>query len=311
MNRWSEFTCVKFVPAVSSSGNQLVFLNASGCGTYLGQIKKGKQAVFLRKDCRNVPVVLHELGHTIGMVHEQQRPDRDRYVTVVPEHILPSIQIVSQFTKNDRIMITTLGVPYDYKSIMHYPRKAFSITGGDTIVTRDTEFQNIIGTASDLSFFDVMRVNRYLGCDESCPEMKCPYRSYKSKKCECMCPDPIEKLPAVPCNDVEKRKVRTKTLVADSQSLNVDLRLNNIPEKSTFANSLQLQSADNTGSTATGTGNPSSAPSNDVRQSSAIKNDLSMLSEINNEESIADTVREAAKFAIEQNNYKHGRIFYI
>lgn len=67
--------------------------------------------------------MLHELGHTIGMVHEQQRPDRDSYVKVVPEHILPTLQIVSQFIKKDRILITTLGIPYDYKSIMHYPRK--------------------------------------------------------------------------------------------------------------------------------------------------------------------------------------------
>lgn len=160
---------------------------------------------------------------------------------------------------------------------------------------------------------------------ESCTEIKCPYLSYKSKNCECMCPDPMEKLPAVPCNDVGKRKVKSESLDGESQSLNVDIRLNNIPAKTTFANTLQLQGTNtgrNTaGSTNIGTGNPLSVPSNDISlriapfndlsKTLTIKNDLSMLLEVNDPKSISETAIEAAKFAIGQNNYKHGRVFYI
>jgi flavastacin len=37
-------------------------------------------------------VVLHELMHTLGLVHEHMRKDRDSYITVLTANILPSAQ---------------------------------------------------------------------------------------------------------------------------------------------------------------------------------------------------------------------------
>ena len=60
----------------------------------------------------------YELGHAIGFHHEQTRPDRDDHVTVVIENIIP-YKLFNFQKYNDRI-INNYGVPYDYKSIMHY-----------------------------------------------------------------------------------------------------------------------------------------------------------------------------------------------
>lgn len=72
--------------------------------------------------------VIHEIGHAAGYFHEQQRPDRDQFVTVNEGNI--------EDGKESNFEIRMGGVilgPYDYGSIMHYSRDAFAV-GGDTIV---------------------------------------------------------------------------------------------------------------------------------------------------------------------------------
>lgn len=85
----------------------------------------GAQALYLSHSgdwyCRTLGVILHELGHTIGFWHEHTRPDRDDYVYVNMDNVLPSER--DQFRKYGRSTYFETGVPYDYQSIMHYPKK--------------------------------------------------------------------------------------------------------------------------------------------------------------------------------------------
>ena len=69
--------------------------------------------------CRNKGSVMHELGHVIGYWHEQSRPDRDKYVDIIVENINKAYYPYN-FEKYGHDEIDSLGVPYDYDSIMHY-----------------------------------------------------------------------------------------------------------------------------------------------------------------------------------------------
>ncbi|MGM9795169.1 MAG: M12 family metallopeptidase [Candidatus Aphodosoma sp.] len=73
---------------------------------------------------------LHELGHTLGPVHEQCRPDRDNSVTIHYENIMDGYK--SNFHKYLKSSVTVYG-DFDFESIMMYPTNAFSKNGQPTI----------------------------------------------------------------------------------------------------------------------------------------------------------------------------------
>ena len=67
---------------------QIVFV--CSCCSYVGMIGYGKQPISLKSpSCIYFPVIVHEIGHAIGFYHEQSRPDRDDYVDIHEENILP------------------------------------------------------------------------------------------------------------------------------------------------------------------------------------------------------------------------------
>lgn len=78
-------------------------------------------------------VVHHELGHTIGMAHEQQRPDWR-------QNIVRNIELVPSEFRDDYLGSAYSGLrvdsPYDYDSIMHYPGWLTTLIGRPTALAR-------------------------------------------------------------------------------------------------------------------------------------------------------------------------------
>lgn len=106
-------------------------LLCSDCCSSVGRVG-GRQFLTLRiLQCFAFSTIVHELGHAIGFYHEVSRPDRDEYVTVHTENILP--QWLGAFQKLDPVHAKDLGVPYDYHSVMHYTKYTFSKNGRPTI----------------------------------------------------------------------------------------------------------------------------------------------------------------------------------
>lgn len=112
--RTTETDYVAFNLTVSTGG--------VSCSSSIGRIG-GRQGINGHQSC-SVGVLLHEIGHALGLWHEQQRVDYPRWVTVDLAGVDPSFASNYRGVSNQR----DIG-HYDYASIMHYQATAFSKTG--------------------------------------------------------------------------------------------------------------------------------------------------------------------------------------
>lgn len=117
MDAIASKTCIRFVPRTDEA-NYLIY--KPGCSSPVGKKRSpGPQNVHLGDICPNI----HEIGHALGVWHEQSRPDRDDYVRILWDNIKTKYQ--SNFQKFRHSLIDSFGTPYDYASVMHYPLTAF------------------------------------------------------------------------------------------------------------------------------------------------------------------------------------------
>jgi hypothetical protein len=128
----STFSNIQFVAYTTQTNYVSFYFNPSDfsgeCEAIVG-MTGGEQQVGGSAVC-TVATILHEMGHTVGLWHEQSRPDRNTYVSVNYGNLIKgSISNFNQIYDNAQ----TFGTLFDYASIMEYPAFAFSRNGGPAI----------------------------------------------------------------------------------------------------------------------------------------------------------------------------------
>ena len=122
---------VKWVPQTTETDYvefQLDANDISGVGnSYIGKTG-GVQLIWGSGSC-TVATLLHEMGHATGLWHEQSRPDRNSYVTVLYSSMISVLQYASDQQFDDSQSLTL----YDWGSLMHYNAWSFSKNGNPTL----------------------------------------------------------------------------------------------------------------------------------------------------------------------------------
>ncbi|KAG7457248.1 meprin A subunit beta-like, partial [Solea senegalensis] len=166
LNAFEQFrlkSCIDF-KLRDSEEDYIIVKKLGGCFSYVGKVS-GEQVLSIGRFCDEISTVEHEFLHALGFDHEHNRFDRDNFVTIDFDNILTGLDY--NFDKVNGEDYTDMGVPYDYWSVMHYGKFAFSNGNGTTINSKDPNFEDVIGQRRDMSPSDTLELNRRYKCNLS------------------------------------------------------------------------------------------------------------------------------------------------
>lgn len=145
MDEIAAVSAVRFVPRTDER-DHVNFRSGDGCSSWIGR-RGYQQHVNLAYEgptqpdlrCAKTFIVVHEILHALGFLHEHTRDDRNENIDVLWSNIRMSMW--SQYWRNP--FAFDHGI-YDFDSVMHYSDSAFCVRDanddciGPTMVAHDT-----------------------------------------------------------------------------------------------------------------------------------------------------------------------------
>ncbi|WP_298313703.1 M12 family metallopeptidase [uncultured Aquimarina sp.] len=130
---WEANTKIRFVNRIYNpyEPNYIYFTNNGGCSSKIGKVG-GQQIISLGNGC-STGNTIHEIGHAVGMFHEQSHPQRWRYVDIKWENIEDGKE--GNFVKRSYPDVKT--TRFNFNSVMMYGSYFFSKNGLPTILKED------------------------------------------------------------------------------------------------------------------------------------------------------------------------------
>jgi astacin len=129
VDHWNTNTPIRLVQRTNQTNYVKFVKKPDICSSAIGMVGR-EQMISLADDCTSGNVI-HEIGHAVGLFHEQSRNDRDFWVRMLPENV--DKRELSNF---DQALSSGQDMGgYDFSSIMHYEVTAFSRNGKPVLQT--------------------------------------------------------------------------------------------------------------------------------------------------------------------------------
>ncbi|KAK0401995.1 hypothetical protein QR680_016084 [Steinernema hermaphroditum] len=169
---WQKHTCVRFHRVQNGASVPvdplLIFYPGWGCFSAMGRNHYAKeQKVSIGSGCEYVSVATHEIAHALGFMHEQSRWDRDNYLWIDLNNVIPNkTHNYDNYNKNEN---DNYGKQYDFSGIMHYEDNSFAINSSvPAMYARNSAYQMSIGGAQIPAYGDIYEMNMLYSCYDKC-----------------------------------------------------------------------------------------------------------------------------------------------
>jgi hypothetical protein len=136
IEHYYENTPIKWVPKTNQRNSvRFVMNNSNVSSSYLGMI--GGEQIISLSILSSSGVIIHEMGHAIGLFHEMSRADRDNYITInwnnIPSDYNTRYQFQTYIQHNEQ---GSDHGPFDLGSIMMYSPYSYAIDPSIPTITK-------------------------------------------------------------------------------------------------------------------------------------------------------------------------------
>uniref|UniRef100_A0A0N5C134 Metalloendopeptidase n=1 Tax=Strongyloides papillosus TaxID=174720 RepID=A0A0N5C134_STREA len=163
LNDIRQQTCLTFQKVSSFQGIGIKYVKGASCGIFSKDYTP--VIIGIASFCGKKGKILKKTLNILGLLDEEDRPNRNNYVTINFQNVVDSVRF--ELNSKDPSVVNSYNLRYDYGSIMHNGKYYVSKNGKMTIVPKNKLYFDTIGQIAQLGFNDVKTLNMYY-CSSKC-----------------------------------------------------------------------------------------------------------------------------------------------